>query len=149
MGEFDADELIVLMLDGIDTVLCFDCDPESAATTPSIFWQWRAGELIDIGDSRFCVTADEQQIVEVGFVPAHERTRPHVLSSYTKLNRNLKDSVLLLNGIEQSICPSCHGDSVSWDNAWGINCEKCDGHGVVEVAIVVPAWVIGLGCENA
>ena len=128
--------------------LCFDCDPDSAETTPSIFWHWAAGELITIGDSVFCVAANRKEIVEVGYSHAHERARARGLSSSTKVNTNEHNVMLFVDGVERKTCPLCRGLGYYpefWENSV---CGGCDGIGSIETAIILPTWVLGIGCEN-
>lgn len=149
MGSVSEEEFDAMITNDFGANLCFDCDPESASTTPSVFWQWQPGELIDIGDSRLCVAASGREIVEVGFVPPHERTRcARGLSSYTNLNRNIKNRVNLSNGLEIALCPVCMGNCEVEVSDQFMPCPKCDGVGTVVTAIVLPSWILGLGCEN-
>lgn len=148
MGEFDEDELICLMLEGIDTVLCFDCDPESAATTPSIFWQWQDTDFFAIGDQGFEIVRGKMVMAGNVLTHARARMRTRGLSSYTYLNRPQKNRVFLGNGNEVEICQRCHGDGIYGDEFSHVSCFLCEGKGFEEIAIFLPRWILGLGCEN-
>lgn len=142
IGEVSEDELKFCVQEDERGPLCFDCEPDLANLTPNLFWQWKAGELIDIGDSRFCVTADEEQIVEVGFVPPHERGRVRNLSSYTYLNRTQEKTLLLQNGYEVRMCQECQGTGLVLDYDWSSDCPICGGSGSLYEAFYIPKWVI-------
>lgn len=148
LGELSIEEFNAVFADKTGFRLCFDCDPESALTVPSFFWQWKENELFDIGDVAFQIRDQKLKVIGHSHERAHEQERARGLSSYTKLNRITKNKVLLGNGIEQQLCPACHGDSVLWDSSWGLNCDRCDGLGVIESAIVLPGWILGLAVEN-
>jgi hypothetical protein len=128
--------------------LCFDCDPEAASTTPSIFLQWSENELFDIGDTGFQIRDGQLKVIGVSRAHAHERTRLRVLSSYTYLNRNSKNQALLSNGLVLSGCGKCRGTGELDGFVYIAECDACGGSGVLESAVIIPAWILGVGCEN-
>jgi len=128
--------------------LCFDCDPDSAATTPSIFWQWQKEDVFVIDDQKFFVTFDEKNIEPFGLARAHDASASARLSSYTYLNRNPRNSALLGSGEEVGVCVKCAGKGYYDARGDEWTCNVCDGAGTVTTAILLPSWVLGLGCEN-
>lgn len=148
MGAMSEDELAVVILSDGDSVLCFDCDPESASTTPSLFWKWQESDLFTLGDVVLQVYGNYMQVIGASHAHAHERTHARGLSSYTYLNRNLHNHALLGDGVEVKACGRCHGEGFINTFYGLVPCDDCQGVGVVEVAIMLPHWILGLGCEN-
>jgi len=148
VGELDEHEKEAFLSDGWDSCLCFDCDPDSASTTPSIFWRWQEGDGFNLDG----VELDVKVYGSTGHLylatRAHEGARARVLSSYTYLNRNLKNSALLGNGLEVSMCPVCFGDGVNEVSDQTQPCCKCSGLGTIPVAVVIPLWLIQEGENN-
>jgi len=144
LGDFSEDEYQAFLLSGDLGDLCFDCDPESAATTPSLFWQWQPGDLFTLGEDVFCVAdSNPQLLVNVGFSShAHERARANCLSSSTYLNTTSKNRDAYLNRVRDTmICPECDlGISERMGGAW--HCDACGHCEVVESDIILPAWVV-------
>jgi len=148
MGVFVEDELIHLMLDGIDNALCFDCDPDSSATTPNIFWQWREGDSFTIGGEIFEVWALPKRAAELVLTRAHDAHARAHLSSYTYLNRIAKNSAILASGEGIGVCVKCAGKGYYDARGDEWTCNVCDGVGTVTTAILLPSWILGVGCEN-
>jgi len=148
MGEMTLTEFAACCLaDGLPG-LCFDCDPDSAATVPGLFWLWREGESFTIGDTDFEVWALPGNASELVQSHAHESERARGLSSYTYLNRIEENGALDANGIELKICPRCKGFDTIHVHPEKEACGECGGLGLVPAAIVLPVWVLGLGGEH-
>ena len=145
LGDFSEDEYQAFLLSGDLGDLCFDCDPESAATTPALFWQWQKHDWFMIDDVAFHVSDDLKHIMPVfEFLShAHARTRANCLSSSTYLNTTSKNRDAYLNRVKDTmICPECDlGISERMGGAW--HCDACGHCEVVESDIILPAWVVG------
>lgn len=128
--------------------LCFDCDPESAATTPSIFWQWAEGDLIDIGDLGFQVRDGLIRVIGVSRAHTHERTRPPVSSSYTYLNETPKNTQFWREGWEVRFCQECMSNPEQWDFNERRACVFCGGTGGEIIALYIPRWVVSLAVAD-
>lgn len=129
--------------------LCFDCDPESAATTPSIFWQWREGEKFVIGSEEFEVWALPGRAAEMVHVRTHERTHERDLSSYTNLNRISKNQAVLGKLYVNEVCPECHGLGYPYAFNDHLECLYCAGAGSIRVLQKWVRQLLGMVVENA
>jgi len=147
MGEVSAEEFWELSDDGSVNGLCFDCDPESANTTPSFFWQWSENELFDIGDMSFQVRGNKLEVIGGAQSRAHESTRARGLSSYTYLNRTPKRQSVLRNGLQVEVCPDCGGRAELLRDGYLVDCDRCASWGSKVNAIFLPLWIIEEG-EN-
>jgi hypothetical protein len=148
MAILDDEELLQWLDLKVESGFCFDCDPESAATTPSIFWQWREGDSFTIGGEQFEVWALPGKAAELVQSHAHAHARARGLSSYTKLNRALHNhAVLGQSDTIESSCPRCGlGHGVLVDN--GVHCLSCGSENGVVSHIVIPSWLIQEGGNN-
>jgi hypothetical protein len=131
-----------------DSLLCFGCDPESSATTPSLFWQWREGDSFTIGGEQFEVWALPGKAAELVQSHAHARARARGLSSSTYLNRTQKNRALLSNGLEIQTCKKCRGTGELDGFAYVADCDECKGLGTIASAIYIPSWLIEEGENN-
>jgi len=148
MGVMSEEEFIAIVMGDGDCGLCFDCDPDSAATTPSLFWQWKEGDVFEIEGLRMEVYGGVLEFASVVQSHAHARARARGLSSYTKVNRALHNHVLLADGTVGYPCRVCEGKGEFTTGRITVACSFCDGEGFVVTEVVLPAWIIGLGCEN-
>jgi len=148
IGEVSDDEILAVIFTEHSGALCFDCDPESADTTPSIFWQWQDGDVFYIGGDMHEVQSNSLLPHARAHERTHERARARGLSSYTYLNRTQKNSAILGNGLEVVTCDNCKGEGVNPDFNEGFLCSVCKGYGTVPVAIVLPLWLIQEGENN-
>lgn len=126
VGELDGDELSFLVPTGLEDVLCFECDT-----------------FENVSERVNCEFSHARTHERT-----HERTHARGLSSYTYLNRTQKNERVLFDGMVYEDCLLCL-DGITYEG--GIsnpNCPICSGDGVVASAILLPAWVLGLGREN-
>lgn len=149
IGEVSTDELKHLVEEDERGPLCFDCDPDSASTTPNIFWNWKKEDVFVIADQEFFVTPDEKNIVP--FFQSHARVSAlaSVLSSYTYLNKTSKKWDFVRSGIVGFTCLVCEGKGHHTTGRITVNCSFCDGSGYLIKSITIPRWMIGEVMENA
>jgi hypothetical protein len=144
MAYLDYGEFVNFEEKGESAGLCFDCDPDSAATVPSLFWQWREGEVFVLGLATFEVwtlPGGASKLVDVTHTRVHVRTLS-CLSSST----NLHKTPLQSSGTGQHIktnatCPDCPGWELVECNR-GLVCLNCDKVWVGTQEIVIPAWIV-------
>src|SRR5687768_2244862 len=74
MGRISKEERDAVFSDLDDHLLCFDCEPDSADTTPNIFWQWQENESFEIDDLRFDIYQNKLICVGEAYARSHERT---------------------------------------------------------------------------
>lgn len=129
MGDLDENELLFFASDESDGGLCFGCDPESAATTPSIFWQWQEGDVFAIGNEQFKLEENVSGYPVLVRLHTHERAHARGLSSYTKLNETVKNRQFWREGWEVEFCPNCMDDPKNFDIQKRQNCSVCGGSG--------------------
>jgi hypothetical protein len=149
MGEMTKDEFEFLVLSTGGMGKCFDCEPLRADVPPRFFQNLDEGELLDFSGLAMVVFGGLLEFESVVQSHAHERTRARGLSSSTKVNRSSHNRKAWLNGVEAEICPECKGDSVGWDDLWGLSCGTCNGQGLIASAIVIPKWIIEKGVTDA
>jgi len=152
MGEMSEEEFASLVIQDGDAGLCFDCDPDSASTTPSLFWQWKEGDVFVLGDASFVVSQrenSESSILWLSHTRALARARS-CLSSSTYLNRFNDDRPQWVKDLPQwKLCPKCKDEVLTvFTDGW--HCKNCgnfvdfpDGTKVSEDVIIIPDWIIG------
>lgn len=132
-----------------ETMLCFDCDPASALSVPSFFWQWKEEELFDIGDVGFQIRNQTLNVIGRSHARSHEYERAPGLSSYTNLNRNSKKWGFLEDLYTWEVCPDCHGRGHDFQGSTVPFCSSCADLGSIKVLDKWIAQLLGLGVSNA
>lgn len=128
--------------------LCFDCEPGSAATVPHLFWNWHEGDSFCLGEKWLVVHKNSLVLYSLAYPRAHDRSHERDLSSYTYLNRIPENTELLASGEEVTVCPECHGYADKVPIYGGEECSTCGTVGEIICAVLIPSWILGLGCEN-
>jgi len=152
MGEVSLDDCEFDFDGGGGPGLCFDCDPDSADTVPSLFWQWQERDRFFIDDTVFTVWQNGLQRV---------RTLPYSLTRMRAvMTRGLSSSTYLNNStVERSqrdkeilsyrMCRECKSAVLDcWSDGW--HCPNCKSferypstiHDSADV-IIIPDWIIG------
>jgi hypothetical protein len=128
--------------------LCFDCENFEASLYPE-FWQEITSGSIVIIDKKPFFYEDGLWKQETFFHARARGARSRLsLSSSTYLNRSVRNSVFLKNGLDVSLCPVCLG-SLELENSGQVEpCYECQGLGTVAIAIVLPLWLIQEGANN-
>jgi len=143
MGELSKEDSREIIIGG-GSGLCFDCDPDSASTVPSLFWQWQPGDLFTIEDFVFCVTdSNPQCLFNVGF--SHTRMSDSArscLSSSTYLHTSSKkNGARREKGENVKCCFMCEtGWMVLEDDGW--HCDTCDTYLPEPQEFILPAWIV-------
>lgn len=148
IGDLGSEESQAFLSGVFYELLCFDCDPESAATTPSVFWQWEENELIDIGDIGFQVRDNALHVIGVSRARMHEYTHAPGLSSCTYLNRTDKKGGFWDYEVRYEVCQECCGNGRYFLGDGLDDCEECNGQGARVVELLLPRWILGLEIEN-
>ena len=151
--------------------LCFDCSPTGGDLYPGFMLGFEEGDCLQIGDQAFTMElgllkslplslsrmGGETEKVAQSHAPTHARAgarsflsnNSNGLSSVTYLNTSQSLDQYLSSGIEVQNCAFCGGTGLTLKRGYHSICLDCDGNGVIESAIILPAWILGFGCEGA
>jgi hypothetical protein len=130
--------------------LCFDCDPDSAATVPAIFWAWHPGDVFVFGP----YGAESEYAFKVIDDCSHLRmcervcARAACLSSSTYLNNQHQNSPLKIGELPDfEDCPNCSQGFMLFSNGL-YRCTHCETTLAPDDMVHVPggAWA-GKGGE--
>jgi hypothetical protein len=124
--------------------LCFDCDPDSAATVPSLFWQWMEGDVFVLDGECFLVQTFLSKGQKADRVThTHEQLRARsCLSSSTYLHKaSPNQSHETQNTVtDAKFCERCgSGDLLTLVE--GMQCEDCGLWSPFE-EFVLPTWLV-------
>lgn len=121
MGDVSGEEFREIVVCDGEFGLCFDCDPDSASTVPSLFWQWEEGDCFVIGGNEFWVEKRANSNTSLLWL-SHARVRAPArscLSSSTNLNKTTKNEHLdnrrvpQVNGYACSDCLAARRQGIS------------------------------------
>lgn len=140
MGEFDEREELILLDQGPENVLCFDCEGEANLEVPGFFDHWWNGDQFAFGGVVWTAYVDGLWVhllkpVDLAHMSAHMRK---CLSSSTYLNKQAEKAADLI---------------VSLQNEGGQSAYNFGGQPGLEVRaclldyeyLVIPKWVLGGG----
>jgi len=122
IADLDEDEVKAYGSEAGVIELCFDCDPESAATVPSLFWQWHPGDVFILDDKALEVVSGSgvpEFLIDITHTRMSARTRD-CLSSSTYLNTSPNQ--------DGDGKPDTANDAEYFGNSWE--------------GIILPAWVV-------
>jgi len=126
------------------SALCFDCDSQSAATTPSLFWEWESGDVFVLGDVKLRVEDDLRNLTALStFSHTHVRdARANSLSRSTYLNTSPKQDGEWVEVVGNNAKCFCGGHGRIERDSEGEHCLDCGQFKPVIQEIILPSWVI-------
>jgi hypothetical protein len=144
MAELDQDEFYWLMIMGSGAGQCFTCHPARATMKPDLFLGKEEGDFFQIDDIGLMVEDGEFKMAPHALAQAHDAIALLSLSSSTYLNSPLSKTANE-KGFELAVCRVCEGDGKQFGQYGHIEtCERCGGRGLVETAIFIPSWLVGI-----
>jgi len=144
LGEVTEKEFDAIFSENFSWDLCFDCDPESASTVPSLFWQWQDGDKFILGDKCLEVTLplnSSGYLFDVSHTHMSAGVHPSLSSStYFNTHPNQEGERKQETVNDARFCPSCP-EVYLYSMADGKWCPSC-GYVRPYDELILPSWIV-------